>query len=226
MRFALLLLGCATAGPLLAQGHASHDMTMASNPHMRTTPAWKPVPGDQARADSIAAIATDAVDKYRDIRVAEADGFKRFAPEVRNQPIYHYTRLSSAVKARFTFDPALPSSLLYREDSTGGMRLVGVMYTAPSGATLDELNARIPLSVARWHLHTNICLPAGGAGRNTLATSGAQFGFRGAVTTREACEAAGGRFREAMFGWMVHVNLFEPGTLGPWQDDDGGMRHH
>lgn len=27
------------------------------------------------------------------------------------------------------------------------------------------------------------------------------------IATREACEAAGGRFHERIFGWMVHANL-------------------
>lgn len=212
------------ASPLQAQGHASHDMAMA-NPHMRMTETRPPAPGDQARADSILTIARAATEKYRDVSLAEADGYRRFAPEVRNQRIYHYTRAGAAVKARFSFDPARPSSLLYRAAADGGMKLVGVMYTAPATATPEQLDSRIPLSIARWHLHTNICLPPRGAEKDSLNTEGVRFGFRGTVVTREACEAGGGRFFDSMFGWMVHVNLFEPGPGGPWQDDHGGMRH-
>lgn len=227
MRTSTLLtaLLVSVACPALAQGHASHDTPMA-DPHMRMTEMRTVAPGDQARADSIVAIARVATGKYRDIALAEADGYRRFAPEVTNQRIYHYTKLGAAVKARFTFDPAQPASLLYRADAGGRMKLVGVMYTAPASATAEELDARVPLSIARWHLHTNICLPPAGSPRDSLNTPGARFGFRGTVTTREACEAAGGRFREEMFGWMMHVNLFEPGPNGPWQDDHGGMRHH
>lgn len=226
MRY-LAVLATIVSSPLMAQGHASHE-AMAADPHMRSTPVRAAQPGDRARADSIAAVARQELGKYADVQVAEADGYRRFAPEVRNQRIYHYNRAIAALQARFRFDPAAPSSLLYRDDGRGGLRLVGVMYTAPAGATPEELNARIPLSVTRWHLHTNICLPPAGSARDSLATPGARFGFRGTVTTRAACEAAGGRFREELFGWMVHVNLFTPGPQGPWQDDHGddhgGMR--
>ena len=33
------------------------------------------------------------------------------------------------------------------------------MYTAPYEVIEEELNRRVPLSIARWHLHTNLCLP-------------------------------------------------------------------
>src|SRR5260370_8001732 len=35
------------------------------------------------------------------------------------------------------------------------------MYSAPADASPDQLDAIIPLSVAHWHAHTNICLPNG-----------------------------------------------------------------
>ncbi len=222
--FVLPALWCAFAPPTSAQGHAQHREA-AENPHLQMTPVRAAHAGDVARADSIIAIAGAHLAKYRDVRVAEEDGYRRFAPDVPNQQVYHYTKLSAALKARFTFSPANPSALLYRDDGHGGLQLTGVMYTAPAGTTLDDLDRRVPLSVARWHLHSNICLPPSGRTRDSLATPGARFGFRGAIATRSACEAAGGRFREAMFGWMVHVNLFAPGPEGPWHDEHGGMRH-
>jgi hypothetical protein len=36
-----------------------------------------------------------------------------------------------------------------------------------------------------------------------------RFGTRGAITTKEGCDQAGGRFRPQLFGWMVHVYPFE-----------------
>jgi hypothetical protein len=36
-----------------------------------------------------------------------------------------------------------------------------------------------------------------------------RFGLRGSISTQEACDAAGGRFRPVIFGWMVHVYPFE-----------------
>jgi len=59
------------------------------------------------------------------------------------------------------FDPARPGSLLYVKNSSGDYVLVGAMYSAPADYTYDQLDAIIPLSVAHWHAHTNICLPNG-----------------------------------------------------------------
>jgi hypothetical protein len=36
-------------------------------------------------------------------------------------------------------------------------KLEGAMYTASPDATEDELNQRIPLSIARWHRRLNFC---------------------------------------------------------------------
>jgi len=56
-------------------------------------------------------------------------------------------------------------SLLYRKTSTG-YELAGAMYTMPKRASEDQLNARVPLSVAMWHLHTNLCMPPRAQVRN------------------------------------------------------------
>ena len=51
--------------------------------------------------------------------------------------------------------------MLYVKNSSGDYVLVGAMYSAPADYTPDQLDALIPLSVAHWHAHTNICLPNG-----------------------------------------------------------------
>ena len=38
-------------------------------------------------------------------------------------------------------------------------KLIGVMYTAPKNANWNELDQRIPLSIAQWHAHINMCMP-------------------------------------------------------------------
>jgi hypothetical protein len=82
------------------------------------------------------------------------------------------------------------------------------MYTAGVRATMDELNDRIPLSVARWHRHVNYCFPT--QRRRMQETRGGKplFGPVGILSTRAECEAAGGEFTPQLFGWMVHVNVF------------------
>lgn len=97
-------------------------------------------------------------------------------------------------------------------------RDIGAMFTAPAELSEDELHQRLPLSVARWHQHINWCLPPlADARRRWRETRDGQpvFGPKSPIATVEACEAVGGRFRERLFGWMVHVMAF--GGDDPWQ---------
>jgi hypothetical protein len=71
----------------------------------------------------------------------------------------------------------------------------------------EQLNERVPLSVARWHVHVNLCFPPRGTDPKTVDWT--QFGFRGSIATKEECVKAGGRFWPQVFGWMVHVYPFE-----------------
>src|SRR5207302_11398523 len=75
---------------------------------------------------------------------------------------YHFTNYALAYQeyANNYFNPAHPASLLYTKNRDG-YKLVGAMFSAPPQMTQEELDRRIPLSVARWHAHTNICLPTG-----------------------------------------------------------------
>jgi hypothetical protein len=212
----ILLVGLA-AGSAAAQAAAPEQMDMAmtgdqlvAGRHMLMTPAWPLQPGDQARADSLVAIARVALAQFADVSVAEAAGYRMFAPAVKRQKVYHYTNRMHAVKARWTFDPTEPTSLLYQPQPDGSLKLIGAMYTAPPGFSLEQLNARIPLSVAQWHQHTSICLPPGADPRAGVATRDPRFGPRGSISTEAACTAAGGTFKQRMAGWMVHVNMFEP----------------
>ncbi|MEZ4413695.1 MAG: hypothetical protein R2910_11975 [Gemmatimonadales bacterium] len=211
---AVVLVLTAAAGPATAQGSAQHDMAMmeatdVAGKHLTVTPHWPVQPGDSARADSIVEVNEAALAKYGDVAVAEADGFKMFAPKVKKQKVYHYTRRMNAIKARWTFDATAPTSLLYAPQPDGTVRLIGAMYTTPPNFTLAQLDARIPLSIAQWHQHTSICLPPGADVEAGLTTRDPRFGPRGSISTEEACRAAGGTFKTRMAGWMVHVNMFE-----------------
>ncbi len=139
-----------------------HDMHMegaAGALHMRMTAPGVPTATDSARMVGIRATLRNAVAKYRDIAVAEADGFRPFLPNVK-QPIYHYTRRAWAINAAFRFDPAKPTSLLYRQNADSTWTLVGAMYTAPRSASERDLNARVPVGLAQWHEHVDILHPA------------------------------------------------------------------
>jgi len=189
---------------------SDHDMDMSA--HMYMTALRAANPADEKRAEEILAQLRPAIEKYKDYRVALADGFKIFGPNV-PQPQYHFTNYAYALDASFKFDPAHPTSLLYKK-TKDGYELVGAMYTARKLATEDDLNARVPLSVARWHKHTNLCLPPKGASLQNVDFK--EFGLRGSITTEEACEQAGGRWFPQIFGWMVHVYPYETDPAKIW----------
>jgi hypothetical protein len=187
---------------------AVHDMTdghaNGQSQHMTMTEMRAENPEDAQRAKEIVAQLRAGIEKYRDYHVALNDGFKIFMPNV-PQPEYHFTSYRNGFLEAFTFDPGRPTSLLYRK-SGSGYELVGAMYTMPKRATEEQLNARVPLSIAMWHLHTNLCMPVRAELRNT---DWSKFGLKGSIATQEACDAAGGRFRPSIFGWMVHVYPYE-----------------
>ena len=202
------------------EAHAVHDMTPghmdAHNLHMHMTAMRPQTPADTARANEIVAQLRSGIEKYKDYRVALNDGYKIFLPNV-PQPEYHFTHYFNGFLESFNFDPARPTSLLYKKTASG-YELVGAMYTMPKRATEEQLNARVPLSVAMWHLHTNLCMPPRGQLRSADMT---KFGLKGSIVTQEACDAAGGRFHPVIFGWMVHVYPYEDTP-----DKVFAMHHH
>jgi len=200
----------------------AHDM----GGHMTMTTLHPAQPGDKERADQIVVAARKFADNYKDYKKALADGYVIFHPEI-PQHVYHFTNNQAAIATTLHFDPARPTSLLY-EKIPGGYKLVGVMYTAPFRAQETELDRRVPLSIAQWHLHTNLCLPPAGTRADILKGKNAQFGLEGSIATAEACQAAGGTFMPHIFGWMVHVYPFETDPAKVWaagDDDDHGMQH-
>ncbi len=217
----------ATPADSTAAAHAADHEMSAPHPgagdHLRLTPVRRPTPADSARADSLLATLRAAIAKFRDVNVAEAEGYRMFAPGLRNQRVLHFTHGGRAVREHFRFDPTQPTSLLYRRNAIGQLELLGAMYVAPKRASLEELDARVPLSIARWHAHVDICVPPPRQRDRWAEREGSRmrFGPAGAITTEAQCDAAGGRFHEQLFGWMVHVNAFaEDGQV--WGDHHTG----
>ena len=215
---------------MAVSGFAQQSMSSSDMPgggmahmagHMYLTSLRPMQPGDQQKADAVVAAAKAAMAPYQDYRKALADGYTIFLPNVPQQ-IYHFTRRDYALEARTQFDPSKPTSLLYKKTPDGGYKLVGAMYTDRVTATEDELNSRIPLSIARWHQHINFCrAPLGEA--DQYFGPNARFGLMGSITTKEACDTAGGTFYPHIFGWMVHVYPYETDPSKIWAvDDDEG----
>ena len=193
-------------------GRMSGDGDMDMNAHMRMTALRPANAADEKRAAEIVATLRQSIAKYEDYHVALAEGFRIFAPSV-PQKHYHFTSGRNAIRAQFVFDPARPTSLLYKK-TADGYQLEGAMYTAQRRYTEAQLNARVPLSIARWHQHVDFCLPPrGGAMRQA---DWKQFGLEGSISTEQACQAAGGRWFPVVFGWMVHVYPFESDPANIW----------
>src|ERR1700730_9234761 len=157
-----------------------HDMHMGNGNmknmslHMAFTDLRPGNDADKARAAVLVTDLQHALAKYKDYHVAEADGFKPFHPEFK-QPVVHFTRNWNGLKAAFMFDPNQPTSLLYQRTEGGGYKLIGAMYTDRKSATVDQLDQRVPLSVARWHRHVNLCFPPRGTDIKTADWT--KFGF-------------------------------------------------
>jgi hypothetical protein len=199
-----------------ALDHTTNAMSskqVDAGPHMKLTALRKENFRDKARAEQIANQTRKALDRYRDYRVALEDGYQIFLPNVPSK-MKHFTNYRFAYEAAFRLNPEHPTSLLY-EQHGDDYKLIGAMFTAPARLSEDELNERIPLSVAQWHLHVNLCLPPRDQ-RAEMFKRNAKFGLAGSIDTEEACEAAGGRFFPRVFGWMVHVYPFEKSPEEIW----------
>ncbi len=208
---ALTLLAVPAALP--AQTAAAHDadgaesMTMMSDGpgaghmrHMRFTELRPATPADSARALSLVRTLRQAIAPYADLDSARAAGYRirpKVAAMLPRKTIVHMGNPRLRPDSGAVFDPAHPQALLYRRDAAGTLRLAGAMYVAPAGASLDELDARVPLGLAHWHQHVNVCTPR---------SRDAQVRALRRAKTPEDCARAGGRFREAS-RYMVHVMI-------------------
>ena len=189
---------------------------MHDNPHFKLTTKRPEQPGDHQRATAIVAALKPALERYRDYHAALQNGYEIFMPQV-PQLVYHFTNYLEGFAETFRFQPDQATSLLYRRTRTG-YELVGAMYTAPTNASELDLDARVPLSITRWHQHINICLPQ----RGTAATADwTKFGPDGSISTADACAAGGGRFVQQLFGWMVHLYPFEKTSDRIWSLEPG-----
>ena len=221
---ALCLLGLLQAALLRAADEHEHDRAMHEgathvmsghhlhpDAHMKMTERRPMRAGDRERADALVAELRRVLEPYKDYRRAIADGYNPFLPNL-DLPMYHFTNWRYGFKAAFTFDSAKPTSLLYKKTAVG-YELVGAMYTAPRRADEAALDERVPLSVAQWHQHVNICLPPRGK-RKTADWK--RFGFAGSIASEPECKEAGGRFHPVIFGWMVHVHPYENAPEKIW----------
>jgi len=217
-----------------AMDHMAADPLPDTEAHLSLSPAQQASPDDSTRADLLLIQIREALRKYSDVRVAGADGFEELPATEGKHAIHHLSNWTWARAEGRHFNPAHPTSLLYRESADGNLTLIGAMYTAPATSTMPELDERIPLGLARWHRHVNWCAPKAATGAQWLASHDGtpSFGPKSPIATRDACTAVGGVFYPAVFGWMVHVTFVgsdDPrivwnGSLPPSSLDSTGPR--
>ncbi len=194
-----------------ANDSMSHER-LEMSAHMFMTALRPANTDDDKRAEQILATLRPSIEKYKDYRAAIADGYQIFLPKI-PQSQYHFTNWRYAFEAEFVFNAAHPTSLLYKR-THDGYQLLGAMYTAPKKDTEDQLNERVPLSVARWHKHINFCMPA--KGQQWWQVDWKKFGMGGSIASEDACNEAGGRWVPQIYGWMVHVYPYESDPEKIW----------
>jgi hypothetical protein len=193
-------------GDISSMGNMGPSMAAMAG-HMYITPLRPKQPGDEEKAKAVVAQVKASIERYKDYRKALADGYVIANPKV-DQPQSHFNNAANIKEAEQHFDATKPSSLLYRKTPNQRYKLEGVMFTDRPDATEDELNERIPLSIVRWHEHTNFCAAPADKVQEYFGKS-PRFGMFGSIRTEDACKAAGGTFFPRMFTWMIHVFPYE-----------------
>jgi len=109
-----------------------------------------------------------------------------------------------------------------KDGQPAGYEFLSVMYVADLRDTEAQLNARIPLSIAQWHVHLGICESPPDSGINWTKAD-PKFGPAGSIVTVADCKAAGGSPLPSAY-WMTHVYPLETDKAkqwgGPAGDDD------
>jgi len=90
---------------------AGDDWKMiAMSKHMAYSNPRPLAAADSAKAAQVINELRQSIVKYQDVKVAEGDGYKMFAPEIKNQPQYHFTKGWNAIRNQWVFDPARPKA--------------------------------------------------------------------------------------------------------------------
>ena len=205
-------------------GSVMGESTAAMADHLCMTPLRPKQPGDDERAKALVEQVKAAIEKYKDYKKALADGYVIANPKV-VQPQAHFNNDANIRLADLMFDPTKPSSLLYYRTPTQRYKLEGVMFTDNTSATEDQLNQRIPLSIARWHEHTNFCAAPAEKVKDYFGDH-PKFGMFGSIHTKEACQAEGGTFFPVVFSWMIHVFPYEDNMKDVFSMNDDDPHVH
>ena len=141
--------------------------------------------------------ARRATEKYRDVRAAEADGYRAIGPDVPGMGIHYVASHSDG------FDVEHPDILLYEKNASSprGYDLVGVSYllNAESDSDAQPKNPPFPKSLASWHRHSDLCVFPDRSVKSQLS--------------EDRCKVQGGQFT-ALTQWMIHAWIWKDSPAG------------
>ena len=106
----------------------------------------------------------DATAKYRDIRVALAEGYLQTTEDVPNMGA-HFIHPIRALDG--LFDPAKPEILMYSGDDELGWRLVGTSFVLPREQVGDQHPQAFVGPLDNWHVHYSLCTGPNSISRST-----------------------------------------------------------
>lgn len=168
-------------------------MQMVMIPTTGLEPTWHDLATVYRKLAKIKAVTQ----KYRDVRVAERDGYVTAKVLFVKGQGAHYVKLDAGLLLGTSTDPFASPVLVYdRMAGQGKQTLLGLMFLMPRSATVKQLDAVFPGSMALWHTHINNCVEAG-----KLV----------AIHNRATCRAGGGLFVKTL-GWMTHAWLWHTST--------------
>lgn len=178
--------------------NSSHDHNAMNMAHDHASASLVTY-NELTRTAALLETARRATEKYRDVRVAESDGYRTIGPDVPGKGIHYVGSHDNA-----GFDVEHPAILLYEKSPStpSGMELVGVSYlfAAAEGPDGQPADPPFPKTLAHWHRHANLCVLADRSAR--------------AHATESECAALGGSFT-AETEWMVHAWI--------WKDSPSGV---
>ena len=139
-----------------------------------------------------------ATEKYQDIDVAIADGYRQTTNQVPNMG-EHWNRRGAGSR---DFDPSDPDILMYITNDDGEKELVGTSFVLSRSRVGDDHPDAFAGQLDNWHVHYELC-----SGNPDIASRSA---------TRHECQAGGGAFIPS-YGWMIHAWVWTDNPLGVFQ---------
>jgi len=217
----VLLVAVAACRPSEAAPIDDHDnpavtaavkaMAVGETAHLLTTDRRPGSAADSLRGDELVIAIRDAIGKYSAPDLAVRDGYRELRDgDTAVRAIVHFFNWRNRIEEAVRFNPAKPAALIYRR-GRNGYRLLGATYTAPGASTEEALDQRVPLSVAQWHQHVDLCVPKPDdtARWSEIGADGKPvFGPGSAIDTKAGCDSVAGVFQPRVFGWMLEARVF------------------